>query len=275
MALQDTNLILQVARLRATFKGTPDELVQEIVRRAKIVSPTGTNFIFVGDTEPTSNVGPWLKDGTKWYVWDEDINRYVPLDISDSETIWFQTGNSVPITSDPPVWLKTDKDPTESDPSIGNPLSWHVFNGSAWVPFVGIVLSGTTASRPSNPVEYQQYYDTTISTLIWFERTKWRTVSGQPGDCKFVAFETLTEALAANPGWNVFGASDQSLRGRIPMMAAKDAGATPETVLTTGTNIPVRAAFETFGETDSAQIDNTPPNLLYPPQVALWFLVKE
>jgi hypothetical protein len=179
------------------------------------------------------------------------------------------------LTSTPPVWLRTTKDPTEADPTVGNPLSWHVFNGTAWVPFTGIVLSGPTAARPTSPVDYQQFYDTTISTLIWFERNQWRTLSGVPGDCKFVAFQTLTEALQFNPGWNVFGASNQNLRGRIPMMAAKDAGATPETVLTTDPSIPQRAAFETFGETDSAQIDNTPPNLLYPPQVALWMLVKE
>lgn len=275
MALQDTNLLITSAPLPATFSGTPDDLRREIVRRLKIVSPTGTNFIFIGDNEPTSNVGPWLKNGTQWFVWDESVKRYVPLDISASETTWYHIGSSTPATSDPPVWLKTTKDRTEADPSVGNPISWYVFNGSAWVPYVGIVLSGPTGSRPVNPVEYQQYYDTTISCLIWFERNLWRTVSGVPGDIKFVNFEVLTEALQFNPGWNVFGAGNQTLRGRIPMMASKDSGATPETVLTTGTNIPQRAAFETFGETDNMQIDNTPPNLLYPPQVALWLLVKE
>lgn len=272
--LQDTNLIITSAPLPATFSGTPDDLRREIVRRLKIQSPTGTNFIFIGDNEPTSNVGPWLKNGTQWFVWDETVKRYVPLDISESETTWYHIGASTPATSDPPVWLKTTKDRSEADPSVGNPISWYVFNGAAWVPYVGVVLSGPTGNRPVNPVEYQQFYDTTISCLIWFERTQWRTVSGVPGDIKFVNFEVLTEALQFNPGWDVFGSGNQTLRGRIPMMAAKDSGATPETVLTTGTNIPQRAAFETFGETDNMQIDNTPPNLLYPPQVALWLLVK-
>lgn len=275
MALQDTNLVVQMGKLRTTFAGTPQELADEMIRRMKIVSPSGINFIFVGDTEPTSNVGPWLKDGTKWYVFDDTINRYVPLDISDSETIWFQTGATTPSTSTPPVWLRTDKDPTEADPSVGNPLSWHVFNGTNWISFVGLVLSGPTTSRPTNPVDYQQFYDTTISTLIWFERSQWRTVTGVPGDCKFVAFQTLTEALQFNPGWQVFGSSNQTLRGRVPMMATKDFGATPETVLTTNPDIPERAAFDTFGETAFAAIDNTPPNHQLPPRVALWFLFKE
>lgn len=274
MALQDTNLIIQSSPIPATFSGTPDEFRREIVRRLKIVSPTGTNFIFIGDNEPTSNVGPWLKNGTQWFVWDEEIKRYVPLDISESETTWYHIGASTPATSEPPVWLKTTKDRTEADPSVGNPISWYVFNGAAWVPYVGVVLSGPTASRPLNPVEYQQYFDTDITALIWFERTQWRTVSGVPGDIKFVNFETLTEAKTHNPGWDVFGAGNQALRGRLPSMATKDSGATPETVLTVGTNIAERAAFETFGENDSMAIDNTAPFIRYPGTVALWMLVK-
>lgn len=273
MSLQDTNLLVQMAPIPATFKGTPQELAAAMIRRVKIVSPSGTNFIFVGDTEPTSNVGPWLKDGTKWYVWEEDIKRYVPLDISDSETQWYFIGNSVPATSDPPVWLKTTKDASEADPSHGDPISWYVFNGTAWVPYVGVVASGPTTSRPASPAEYQQFYDTTISCLIWFERTQWRTVSGVPGDVKAVAFEVLTDALAHNPGWEVFGASNQNFRGRIVMEAAKDSGGSPETVLTTPPGVAQRAAFETFGETDGVQINGASP-VPYPPQVALWHLVK-
>lgn len=275
MALQDTNLIIVSAPLPATFVGTPNDLRREIIRRLKIVSPSGTNFIFIGDNEPTSNVGPWLKGGTQWFVWDEDLKRYVPLDISASETVWFHIGATTPATSDPAVWLRTTRDATEADPSIGNPIGWYVFNGSDWVPYVGVVLSGPTSNRPVDPVDYQQYYDTDIATLIWFERNLWRTISGVPGDTKFVAFSTLTEALTANPGWAVFGAGNQTLRGRLISMATKDAGADPETVLTVDTDIAERAAFETFGENSAMAIDNSPPNIQYPGTIALWFLVKE
>lgn len=273
MALQDTNLLIQMAQVSPTFVGTPNELAREMVRRMKIVSPTGTNFIFIGDVEPTSNVGPWLKGGTQWWVFDEDIKRYVPLDISESETQWFQVGNSVPTTSDPPVWLRTTKDQTEADPSIGSPIGWHIFDGTNWIPFLGIVTSGPTTSRPTSPVEYQQFYDTTISTLIWFERTQWRTVSGVPGDVKQVAFEVLTEALDHNPGWDVLGDSNQALRGRWLGQATKDSGANPETDLTVGAGIAKRAAFETIGETDGVKMDaaSTVP---YPPTLFLWTLVK-
>lgn len=273
MALQNTNLLIQMAPLPATFKGTPNDWAVEMVRRMRIVSPTGTNFIFIGDVEPTSNVGPWLRGGTQWWVFDNDIKRYVPLDISASETKWFQVGNTTPATSDPPVWLKTTKDQTEADPSIGRPISWYVFDGTNWVPFNGIPLSGTTANRPTNAVEFQNYYDTDISVLLWFERGAWRTISGVPGDIKMVAFQTLTEALTRNPGWDVLGASNVAIRGRYTSQATKDPGATPETDLTTSAGVAHRAAFETYGETDGVQIDpgSTVP---YPPTIAFWHLVK-
>lgn len=101
----------------------------------------------------------------------------------------------------------------------------------------------------------------------------WRTVTGCPGDVKAVTFPTLTEALTHNPGWAVLGESSQSLRGRIIMQAAKDSGTNPETTLTVNTDVPIRAALDTFGETDGVQI-NESSTVPYPPQVALWHLVK-
>lgn len=274
MALLDTGLIIQAAPMPATFCGTPQEWAALLVRRMKIVSASGSNFFFVGDVEPTSNVGPWLRFGTQWWVFDTETKRYIPLDISASETQWFQVGASTPLTGDPPVWLRTTKDQTEADTSIGSPVGWYVFDGTNWVPFVGVVTSGPTENRPPNPVAFQQYYDTTISVLIWYERNAWRTVDGNIGDGKPVFFEVLTEALAHNPGWEVVGASNPALRGRYMMQATKDPGATPESDFSTSPGVPHRAAFEVFGESTGIQIDTTAPTLFYPPTLALWWLVK-
>jgi hypothetical protein len=272
MSLKATNLYVQMGQLPATFTGTPNELAAAMVARMKIVSPNGTNFIYIGDTEPTSNVGPWLKNGTKWYVWDVSTKRYVPVDISDSASLPFFMGATTPTSSEPPLWLRTTLDATSTSPfSFGDPIGWYVFNGTNWIPYVGITLSGPTASRPASPVGYQQYYDTDISCLIWWERAAWRTVSGNIGDVKAVAFDSLTDALTANPGWEVLGAGNVALRGRIIMQAAKDAGSSPVTTLSVGSGLTVRAAFETFGE---AQLLSTGSPIVFPPQLALWHLVK-
>lgn len=269
MALQDTSLIIQMAPLPTTFKGTPQELAIAMVQRMKVVSATGTNFFVTGDIEPTSNQGPWLKNGTQWFVFDEATKRYVPLDISASETRWYWMGNSTPPDIIPPVWLKTAQDQTTTDASFGTPHGWYQWDGTAWVPFNSLVRAGTTAQRPAAPVDGQEFYDTDISVRIWWERGQWRTVSGSPGDVKQVAFEVLTDALTANPGWALLGAANQALRGRFYSGATKDSGATPATNLTTGAGVPSRAAFETYIVQGAAGAVDLVPGL------ALWTLVRE
>lgn len=264
MALSATNLILEVAPLPPTFKGTPQEFLDQVTRRARIVSPSGTNFIFTGDTEPTSNVGPWLRDGTKWYVWDEDTKRYVPQDISDSDVEWFHYGSTSPTSATPSVWLRLS--------GSGVPLGWYVWNGSQWVPFAGITTSGTTANRPSDPIDFQQYYDSDISCLIWWERNAWRTVDGTPGDVKMVTGTVLQEVLTRNPGWEVLGASNVNQRGRWISQATKDPSG--GTDLNVAAGIAKRSAGEVYGETDGVQLDSG-SSVPYPPTLALWFIVKQ
>jgi len=273
MALKNTNLLIEMGQIPLTFRGTPAQLAAEMIRRMRIVSPSGTNFIFIGDVEPTSNVGPWLKGGTSWYVFDEDTKRYIPLDITDSETTWYSIGASTPTVVEPPLWLRTQRDATQADPSYGDAIEWLSWNGSVWKSILVDGISGTTAERPSSPFEFQKYYDTDITCLLWFERSTWRTFAGVPGDVKAVAFPTLTEAITRNPGWEVLGASNQSIRGRTVMQAAKDSGTSPVTTLSVNTDVAVRAAFETFGETDGVSIDVLSP-VPYPPSIALWHLVK-
>lgn len=267
MALVDTNLIIQAGALPTTFENTPQELLVEMIRRMKIVSPSGASFFIISDTEPASNVGPWFKGGTQLWVFSEVTKRYVPLDISASETRWFWMGNSTPPDIVPPVWLRTTQDQTTTDSSFGQPIGWLEWNGSAWVPFNSIPRNGNTASRPTGAVDYQQYFDTDINVLIHWERGKWRTVWGSPGSSQFVFFETLEEALVFNPGWALVGASNQAFRGRVISQATADSGG--GNPLTTGADVPQRQAFETFFTTVTAGAANVVPAL------ALYALVKE
>jgi hypothetical protein len=276
MSLKATSLLIQAAPLPSTFRGNPNDFLAAMVARMKILSPNGTNFIFIGDTAPTSNVGPWLKDGTKWYVWSEDTKQYVPLDVSDSVGIPFFIGNATPSSQTPPVWLRTTLDASDVAPNnFGEPIGWQVWDGSAWVPFNSIPLSGPTASRPTAPANLQQFYDTDISTLIWWERGMWRTVSGSPGDIKAVATLTLQGALTQNPGWSLLGGSDSNQLGRVLIGATKDPGATPQNDFTSSlpAGVTPHAAGTSFGQGNQVQMaaSTTQP---YPPQLSVWHLVK-
>ena len=241
-ATELTQLQIQASALPPNFDGTPQEFFDEMVRRMKIVSKFGGTFFVVGDTEPTSNQGPWLKNGTKWYVWSDDLGRYVPLDISDSETVLFQVGSTTPASGSPPIWLRTNV-----VGGVTTYVGWYFFDGSVWKPDANIVHSGTTASRPANPIELEQYYDTDIATLIWWERGAWRTVSGVPGDIKFVSYPTIAAAIAANPGWQEIGESNVNLRGRTFVSANADGSGGVEN-RAVGAGITSRQAGDLYGE---------------------------
>lgn len=272
--LLPTGLIIQACPLPATFVGTPQEFADELVRRMSIVSATGTNFFFVGDLEPTSNAGPWLRFGTQWWVFDVDLKRYVPLDISASETRYFWTGANTPTSSTPPLWLRTATGATINTPpttSYGRAIGWYIFDGTIWRPFNDIVNSGTTAQRPAPPIDLEQYYDTDISVLIWWERGQWRTLDGVPGDIKFVAWPTLEEALLRNPGWSLLGQGNASLRGRALSGATRNQdGSDP---LTVDAGVPQRSVGETFGETQGLT-GNASLAITLPPEIAYYALAK-
>ncbi len=77
-----TRLIVRGAPLPPTFKGTLNQFYQAMLDRLEVLSPFGQLQFQVGGVQPTSNVGPWLKDGTEWYVWDESTKTYVPITIN-------------------------------------------------------------------------------------------------------------------------------------------------------------------------------------------------
>jgi hypothetical protein len=275
MALTPTSLLVQMSPLSPTFKGSPQDLATEMIRRMKILSPSGTNFIFIGDTAPSSNVGPWLKDGTKWYVWDEATKQYVPLDVSDSVSKSYWLGNSAPTATTPPIWLKTTQDPTDLNPTAyGEVIGWYFWDGSVWTGLGNVVLSGPTTVRPPAPDPYQQFYDTTISTLIWWERGAWRTVAGVPGDVKFVMAGALADALAQNPGWDYIGRNNPTWRGRALLMATQDPGSTPAATFAPSGGVPAAAAQTTGGDNQDVQ-SSTTSTVTSTPVLALWTLFKQ
>lgn len=274
MSLKDTSLIIQAAPLPVTFEGTPNDFLAAMVQRMRVVSPNGANFIFIGDVAPTTNVGPWLKGGTQWYVWDNSTNAYVPLDVSASIVIPYWIGNATPTGNSPPVWLQTTSNSTDANPNgFGTPISWYFWNGTQWQTFNSVPQSGPSASRPGAPVNYQQYFDTDINVLIHWERAAWRTISGSPGDLKYSTASTAASALLQNPGWAIFSDSVTAFRGRALSQATQDSGGSPAYSQTPPSGVPSRAVGDTWGETTLLQLNGVSQTSL-PPMIAYFLLIK-
>lgn len=241
MALQRTGLVIVAAPLPPDFCGTLQEFHEALVERYQILSPSGIAFFSQGSVLPSSDMGLFLLNGTQLYVFDPNQGIYVPLDITASETPDFFVGPDDPGTpgpGQPLFWLRTN----------GNRLvGVYAWTGSEWRASANIDNSGATAQRPVNPTDLEHYFDSDINVELRFERGQWRTSGGSPGDVKSVTHTTLAEALRHNPGWDLLGRDDQSIRGRLIGQAAKDPGVTPTDSFATDSGITPRAAGEKAG----------------------------
>lgn len=194
--MSELTFVVTGAPLPANFRGDPQAFYEAMLARIRVRAPFGITGLTLNPTVlPSSDKGPVLYNRT-WYIWNPATNQYEPQDIS---------------TSIVPTSEFSDVQPT--DPDI---LTWYQTSGgtliNVWIKVSGqfqplFPTSGTTAQRPGAPRPYQQYYDTDIECMIWWERNAWRTVDGCKGDTKFVVWPTAAQALQRNPGWAIVGAS--------------------------------------------------------------------
>lgn len=141
-------------------------------------------------------------------------------------------GDTTPAAADrDKAWIKTD--------ASGNLIGIFSWNGSAWVTVSLVVPRGTTANRPASPDEGQLYLDTDINVILVYERAAWRTLSGSPGDIKFVQTALLADALTANPGWVEL--NEAAYAGRVLGVAGA------------GTGLTARSQADAVGEEAHAQ----------------------
>lgn len=101
-----TTFQIQASPLPSDFRGTPQELFEAILDRLEVSSDIVT--IVESETMPTSNQGPWLKNGNQWWVWDAGSSTYVPIDISASAQNEIYIGETAPDPEEFQLWLQTD-----------------------------------------------------------------------------------------------------------------------------------------------------------------------
>jgi len=91
----------------------------------------------------------------------------------------------------------------------GRPLALKAYTGSVWRP-INVTNNGDTASRPSDAVAGETYFDTDINVMLVYTGSAWVTQDGSPGDMKYVYIDSGSYATFAlgkaraetlNPGW--------------------------------------------------------------------------
>lgn len=102
----DLPLTLTMGPLPPNMAWTPQELADAIADRLTISTQQALSLFVSGSVEPTSNVGPWLKDGITWYVWDDNSGSYIPQ-VLPAASLRYIIGETAPDPADYDFWIQT------------------------------------------------------------------------------------------------------------------------------------------------------------------------
>jgi len=109
--------------LPQNFAGTPQQLQDAIVARLSIEPQNAIAFFSTGSVAPSSNTGPWLKNGITWYVWDVGTGAYVPETL-ESQSLAYIAQMAAPDPAIYTFWIVLD--------GSGVAQSIKTYSGGAW-----------------------------------------------------------------------------------------------------------------------------------------------
>lgn len=245
-------ITVQMGALPAAVKWTPQQLADAIAARMSLVSAQTYALFVTGSTAPTSDVGPWLKNGVEWYVWDAGTGTYVPITI-DSASLGYFIGEAAPDHNLYSFWIQTT--------AGGSPLALKIYYSGAWVD----VYATTLASYLTTAAAAATYAPIASPTLTGVPAAP--TAAGGTNTTQLATTAFVTAAIAAIPAPGAFAA--YPAQGTSAGAQAITPDGTPvKAVIDTAVVNPAPAPFDTansryiapadgvYGFQISTQIDN-------------------
>lgn len=116
-------LTFRAAPFPEGYRADPEKLKNDIVARLYAESTQAISFFASGSVAPSSNVGPWLKNGTEWYVWSDDLAMYIPQPVPQG-SLRYVAQFDPPDESIYIFWIQLDV--------TGKAIAIKYFSGGAW-----------------------------------------------------------------------------------------------------------------------------------------------
>lgn len=125
-------ITINIGALPPHVEWTPQQFADAIVSRMFLVTAQTFSLFVSGSTEPSSNVGPWLKNGTSWWVWSDAEGEYVPITI-EPESLGYWIGPDAPDPSIYNFWIETS--------ALGSPIALKTYYSGGWVDVYATTLA--------------------------------------------------------------------------------------------------------------------------------------
>jgi hypothetical protein len=150
-------LNIAFASLPPNVAWTPQQLGDAIAERLYITTQQTFALFVSGSTEPSSNVGPWLKNGETWYVWSDADGGYVAQTIEPA-SLGYWIGPDAPDNSVYNFWIETA--------AGGSPLALKIYYSSAWTDVYATELASyltiVAAAATYQTIAGMSVYSTTV-----------------------------------------------------------------------------------------------------------------
>lgn len=116
-------LTFRAAPFPEGYKAEPEQLKNDIVARLYAESTEAISFFAAGSVAPSSNVGPWLRNGQTWYVWDDGLAMYVPQVLAP-ESLGYTASAVAPDQTIYTFWIELN--------GSGKAIAIKYYSGGAW-----------------------------------------------------------------------------------------------------------------------------------------------
>lgn len=116
-------LTFRSAPLPEDYSATPEQFKNDIVARLYAETTDSISFFASGSIAPTSNVGPWLKNGVEWWIWDDGVGGYIPQPTPQISLKYIAQINP-PDPNDYILWIELN--------GAGKAIALKYYSGGAW-----------------------------------------------------------------------------------------------------------------------------------------------
>lgn len=116
---------------------TAQELTDLLGTNGRIFTEQAFALFTTGATAPTSDTGPWAKNGNTWYYWDTGTGAYVPF-VVQPESLGYYVGSASPDHNVYSFWIELA--------GSGSPLALKTYYNGAWTDVYATLLASTLAS---------------------------------------------------------------------------------------------------------------------------------